>query len=145
MILGAALVSAPEAQAQATNGGQALRISPENMQWQKWGSTQRTVLYGDPGDFSCPYVDRIKFPAGYKVDAHSFQQDKQFTVISGVVLVGIGRTWNDSQLQRMPAGSFWRIPAGVSYFFGTEGEAIMQTSTGAVPGKDCSPSPDDKQ
>jgi len=115
-----------------------LRISPENMRWQKWGTSQRTMLFGNPADFDCPYVDRVKFPAGYKVDGHSFQQDKEFTVISGVVLVGIGRSWDESKLQSLPAGSFWRIPAGVSYFFRAESEVLMQTSTRAVPGRDCS-------
>jgi len=113
-------------------------ISPENMRWQKWGKSQRTMLFGNPDDFDCPYVDRVKFPAGYKVDGHAFQQDKEFTVISGVVLVGIGHTWDESKLQSLPAGSFWRIPAGVSYYFRAESEVLMQTSTREVPGRDCS-------
>lgn len=121
----------------AEEGPAAIRLTPADMRWQPWGNAQRIVLFGSAADFDCPYVDRIRLPKGYKVPSHAFSQDKVFTVLSGAVSVGIGEAWDEAKLKRLPAGSFWRIPSGVSYYFRSEVETVLQTQVGAVAGRDC--------
>src|SRR5687767_1894807 len=52
---------------------------------------QIAVLAGDPSK-PAPYTVRLKFPANYRVPAHSHPNDENVTVVSGDLFIGIGNT-----------------------------------------------------
>jgi hypothetical protein len=47
------------------------------------------VVQGDPGRTAL-YTARLKFPANYKIPAHSHPTDEQVTVLSGTLYMGMG-------------------------------------------------------
>ncbi|MBL8474094.1 MAG: cupin domain-containing protein [Rhodocyclaceae bacterium] len=113
-------------------------IAAKDMQWQPYGATAtRIILLGDANQFHCPpYTARVKWAAGTRVPEHPDHEDRTYTVLSGALYVGIGEKWDDKNLRRMPAGSFIAIPAGVSRYFRTDDETVVQTSVTGFPGKD---------
>lgn len=111
----------------------AVRLTAEEL---KWGpgrvpGQELAPLVGD-GTKPGPYVQRVKFPANYTLQAHSHPDDRTYTVISGVWYVGYGDKLDSAKLKALPAGSFHTEPANVSHFVVTknEGAVIQVTGTG---------------
>lgn len=113
-------------------------IAAKDVQWQPYGlTTMRIILLGDANRFHCPpYTDRLKWAPGTRVPEHPDHEDRTYTVLSGTLYVGIGEKWDDKALRRMPAGSFIAIPAGLSRYFKTDAETVVQTSVTGFPSKD---------
>ncbi len=83
------------------------------------------VLHGDPAAPGI-FAARVRFPAGYKVPPHFHPADEQVTVLSGILSMGMGDTWDDAKMQQLPAGSFSQVPAGAHHFAGSKTGAIIQ-------------------
>ncbi|HXZ96020.1 MAG TPA: cupin domain-containing protein [Burkholderiales bacterium] len=110
-------------------------LNANEMQWQQWGiNAQRVVLAGDGDKFHCPpYTARTKYGPNTRIPEHPDDEDRTYTVLSGNLYVGIGDKWDDKKLRKMPASSFIAIPGGVSRYFKTEGEVVVQTSATGFP------------
>jgi hypothetical protein len=86
----------------------------------------RASIYGDPSKPG-PYLHIIKVPPHAMNSAHSYSDDRRYTVISGTWYVGFGKTHNESQLIALSAGSYYALPAGVAVFNKTKDDgAIIQ-------------------
>ena len=113
-----------------------LMLTPDQVEWKpnpRVPGLGAAKVLGDatkPG----PYVQRVKFPPGRVVQAHSHPDDRTYTVISGTWYVGWGDKYDPANLKAMPPGSFYTEPAGVPHFIATpDGEAIVQiTGTGVT-------------
>src|SRR4051812_7344221 len=57
---------------------------------------QVSVLLGDPGKEGL-YVIRLKFPAGYRIPAHTHPHDEHVTVIFGAFHFGMGSRLDDTR------------------------------------------------
>lgn len=86
---------------------------------------QLAVLHGSPAEEG-PFVIRLKFPAGYVIPPHTHPKEEHVTVISGGFGMGTGDTVDRSTAPIMAAGSFVRIPVGMSHFAWTEEETVVQ-------------------
>lgn len=73
------------------------------------------VLQGDPGKPE-PYTIRLFLPAGYRIAPHSHTQTENVTVISGMLLVGMGDTFDTKVMKMFKPGGFGSIPGGVHHF-----------------------------
>ena len=111
-----------------------LTLTPEQM---KWEPNPRVPGLGvariiSSGKETGPYVYRVKFPPGRVVQAHSHPDDRTYTVLTGTWYIGWGKTFDQSKMTALPAGSFYTEPAEVPHFVSTpDGEAIVQiTGTG---------------
>ena len=111
----------------------AVRVTTEELKWRpgRVPGQELAPLIGDstkPG----PFVERVKFPANFTVQAHSHPEDRTYTVISGTWYVGYGDKLDPAKLKALPAGSFHTEPANVNHFVVTkEGGAVVQiTGTG---------------
>ena len=83
------------------------------------------VLEGDPrkeGSFTM----RLKMPAGYRIPPHTHPAAERVTVISGVVHLGLGATFDENAGREMKPGDFVAIPPGVAHFAWSKGEAVLQ-------------------
>jgi quercetin dioxygenase-like cupin family protein len=69
---------------------------------------------------------RLRFPAGYRIPAHSHPAIEHITVLSGVFGIGMGDELDISRGQAMPAGSFVVMPVGHNHFAWTEAETVVQ-------------------
>ena len=110
----------------------AIAITPDEVKWEKSGGLtlpglEQANLIGDPSKPG-PYTIRVKFPAGYRLEAHTHNDARQVTILSGTWLTGYGPTFDKSKLKRLPEGSFYTEPANVPHFVETDGAAIVQVS-----------------
>jgi quercetin dioxygenase-like cupin family protein len=88
--------------------------------------TWSAVLYGDPTKKGSEYAMRIKFPDGAKFPAHVHGGPEQVTVISGTLLVGLGKKFDATKLTALPAGSFAAIPANLPHYAAAKGETVIE-------------------
>ena len=58
-----------------------------------------------------PYVIRVKVPSGVKLMPHRHQEDRVYTVISGVFYIGRGDRFDEEKLEAYPPGSIVACPA----------------------------------
>ena len=135
LVIGLAALLPSAAGAQSTAPG-VVAVTPDEMQWKASGGLALTGLsqanlIGDPGKPG-PYTIRLKFPAGYKLAAHSHPDAREVTVLSGTWLTGYGEKFDAAALKELPAGSFYTEPANLPHFVETRGEVLIQVS-GAGP------------
>lgn len=90
------------------------------------------VLDGNPmGDSA--YTLRLKFPAGYKIPAHSHPTDEHVTVLSGSVAIGMGDKLDEMGGKALTVGGFALMPAGMNHYAYTkEGATILLHGQGPV-------------
>lgn len=86
---------------------------------------QFIVLVGDPGKEG-PYILRYRFPAGYKVPAHTHPNDENVTVISGTFHVGMGPKLDESKGEMLKAGALAHLPKGMQHYAWTSAETVLQ-------------------
>ncbi|WP_018409179.1 cupin domain-containing protein [Methylocystis rosea] len=103
---------------------------PQSMQWEAApsslpGGAEMAVLYGDPsreGDF----VVRIKAPKGYRVPPHAHPKAELVTIISGAFSFGRGQAADRATVEKLPAGSFISMPAGVLHYVFVDEDSVLQ-------------------
>jgi quercetin dioxygenase-like cupin family protein len=108
-------------------------VSPQEI---KWGpapavlppGAEAAVLFGDPGKAGL-FALRLKLPAGYSVPPHMHPVDEVVTVISGTFNLGMGETADQSQVQPLPAGSFFALPPDTAHYVFIDEETVIQIST----------------
>ena len=86
---------------------------------------QVVVLVGDPAKEG-PYILRLKFPAGYKVPAHTHPNDENVTVISGFFNIGMGPKLDETKGQTLKAGGLAHLPKGMQHFAWATQETVIQ-------------------
>ena len=112
--------------------GQAVfrSILPEDIDWEPFApfppSARLAVVVGRPSAPG-PYVVRVKVPAGVKLMPHRHQEDRVYTVISGVFYIGRGDEFDEEKLQAYPPGSVVVLPGETSHFhWAKSGEYVTQ-------------------
>jgi quercetin dioxygenase-like cupin family protein len=63
-----------------------------------------------------PLVIRFNVPAGVKVMPHRHNEDRIYTVISGVFYIGVGTEFNEDDLVAYPPGSVIVLPGNTPHF-----------------------------
>jgi quercetin dioxygenase-like cupin family protein len=89
---------------------------------------EASVLHGDPTKEGF-FAMRLKFPAGYRVPAHTHPVQEVVTVISGNFKLGMGPDADRSKAQDMPAGSLFAFSPGMPHFAYTDEETVVQITT----------------
>jgi quercetin dioxygenase-like cupin family protein len=107
-------------------------VLPEEIDWQPFAafppSARLAVVVGDPSR-SGPYVVRVKVPSGVKLMPHRHQEDRVYTVLSGVFYIGRGDTFDEGKLQAYPPGSLIVLPGDTAHFhWAKSGEYITQVT-----------------
>ena len=103
---------------------------PQDIKWETApsslpGGAEMAVLYGDPtreGDF----VVRIKAPKGYRVPPHTHPKAELVTIISGAFSFGRGQAADRASVEKLPAGSFLSMPAGVLHYVFVDEDSVLQ-------------------
>jgi quercetin dioxygenase-like cupin family protein len=82
------------------------------------------VLSGNPmGDSA--YTLRLKFPANYKIAAHSHPTDEHVTVLSGSLTVGMGDKLDEKGGKALTVGGFALMPAHMNHYAYTKEETVI--------------------
>jgi quercetin dioxygenase-like cupin family protein len=102
----------------------------------KWGSgpkslpagAQSVVLEGDPAQKGI-FALRLKLPAGYRIAPHTHPRQERVTVLSGRIQLGHGRTFDESKLKDLAAGSFFSLPPGMEHFARAAEDSVVQLNS----------------
>ncbi|MBV8638821.1 MAG: cupin domain-containing protein [Candidatus Eremiobacteraeota bacterium] len=105
------------------------RRAPDATNWVPgtggYAGTQMAVLLGDPTK-SGMYIMRMKLPAGTTFPPHVHGTTENVTVISGALMVGLGKTVDQSQMKALPAGTFVSVPPNMPHYAMAKEETVIQ-------------------
>ena len=114
--------------------GQAVfsSILSEDIEWKPFPAfppeARLAVIVGEPTQPG-PYVVRVKIPSGVKMMPHKHQEDRVYTVISGVFYIGLGDHFDADKLQAYPPGTVVVLPGNTSHFhWAKSGDYITQVT-----------------
>lgn len=86
---------------------------------------QIAVIEGDPGK-PAPYTVRLKFPANYKIAAHSHPTDEHVVIVSGALTFGMGdKLVKTAANKTLAVGGFALMPANMNHFAYTATETTI--------------------
>jgi quercetin dioxygenase-like cupin family protein len=107
-------------------------VLPEDVDWEPFApfppSARLAVLVGQPTEPG-PYVIRVKVPSGVKLMPHRHQEDRVYTVISGVFYIGRGDRFDEEKLEAYPPGSIVVLPGDTPHFhWAKSGEYVTQVT-----------------
>ena len=130
-VLALALPLAGGALAQSS-GPSPVALTADEMKWSPQGSLalpglEQVSLVGDPSKPG-PYTIRLKFPAGYKLAAHTHPDPREVTILSGTWYTGYGEKYDPALLKALPAGSFYTEPANLPHFVEVRDAVVIQVS-----------------
>jgi hypothetical protein len=112
-------------------------ILPEDIDWEAFPAlpdpVRLAVVVGhtsEPG----PYTVRVKVPSGVKLMPHRHQEDRVYTVMSGVFYIGRGEEFDQAKLEAYPPGAVVVLPGSTPHFhWAKSGEYVTQvTATGPI-------------
>jgi quercetin dioxygenase-like cupin family protein len=114
--------------------GQAVfrSVLSEDIDWEPFAafppSARLAVVVGQPAEPG-PYTVRVKVPAGVKLMPHRHQEDRVYTVISGVFYIGLGDRFDEEKLAAYPPGSVVVLPGDTPHFhWAKSGEYVTQVT-----------------
>jgi len=112
--------------------GQAVfrSVLPEDINWEPFAafppSARLAVVVGHPSEPG-PYVVRVKVPSGVKLMPHRHQEDRVYTVMSGVFYIGLGEQFDETGLEAYPPGSVIVLLSDTPHFhWAKSGEYVTQ-------------------
>jgi quercetin dioxygenase-like cupin family protein len=83
---------------------------------------------GQPSE-PAPYVVRVKAAAGVRLMPHRHQEDRVYTVISGVFYIGVGEQFDEGKLEAYPPGAVIVLPGGTPHFhWARSGDYVTQVT-----------------
>ncbi len=119
----------------AQDAMKVIRVTPDALVWKDNPNipkgAQVAVLQGDPTKAEV-VVQRVKFPANYKVPPHTHPYAENITVISGRVGLGMGEKFDAKDGAMVTAGAFFSQPEKHAHYVwtGKEGAIIQVQFTG---------------
>ena len=120
--------------AQSTPAGTVV-VTPDKLTWKpsaRVAGVEGAALIGDSTKQGA-YVERVRFPANFKVQSHTHPEERTYTIISGTWYVGWGDKFDEAKLIALPPGSFYTEPANVPHFVATKGEPVVFQLSGVGP------------
>jgi hypothetical protein len=95
-----------------------IALVPENFSWRSLPDNpalESAWVLGN-GKEPGPYILRVKLAAGGRIPPHTHPDERNSTVLQGVVYIGFGRTFDESKVVAIPSGAVCVIPANVPHY-----------------------------
>jgi hypothetical protein len=89
---------------------------------------QIAVLEGDPAKEGF-FTMRIKMPDGYRVPPHWHAKQERVTVLSGILNLAHGDTFDATKAKPLGPGTYSSMPPKMTHFAWMTGETVLQLST----------------
>ena len=104
-------------------------VVPSQIKWSPVPSlpdgAQIAVIEG-PMNQAVPITARIKFPANYRLPAHTHPVAEHVTIISGTFHMGAGDKLDTGKTRALPPGGFAIMQPGTPHFAWTSEETVVQ-------------------
>ncbi|MBP6582385.1 MAG: cupin domain-containing protein [Chromatiaceae bacterium] len=112
----------------------AVSLTPSQLTWKpgRVPGIEGAALLGS-SKAEGPYIERVRFPANFVIQAHSHPEERNYTILSGTWYIGYGDKFDETKLQALPAGSFYVEPAGRNHFVATKDEPVVLQLGGMGP------------
>lgn len=127
-LISAYLFSAP-LPVHAQHHADHVMIVPADLKWSPVPSlpagAQIAVIEGPPSNAG-PITARIKFPANYRLPAHTHPVIEHVTVLSGTFHMGAGDKLDTTKTKALTQGAFAIMQPGTRHFAWTAEETIVQ-------------------
>lgn len=107
-------------------------LLPHDVDWKPFAAfppaARLAIVVGNPAQPD-PHVVRVKLPAGQKLMPHRHDEDRVYTVISGIFYIGRGEEFDEDKLEAYPPGAVVVLPGGTPHFhWAKSGEYITQVT-----------------
>lgn len=123
--------------AAAAQSDTPIALVPENFPWRRLPDNpalESAWVLGDSQQ-ARPYILRVKLAAGGRIPPHTHPDERNNTVLQGVVYIGFGETFDESKVVAIPTGVVCVIPADVPhYVWARDGDVIYQEAGVGVTG-----------
>jgi quercetin dioxygenase-like cupin family protein len=112
-------------------------ILSEDIDWKPFSvfppAVRLAVVVGEPSEPG-PYTIRVKVPRGEKLMPPKHPEDRVYTVISGILYIGLGDQFDASKLKAYPTGAVVVLPGNTPHFhWAKSSEYVTQvTATGPL-------------
>jgi quercetin dioxygenase-like cupin family protein len=111
-------------------------IAPGQLEWGNVPSmppgASISVIEG-PMSAAAPFVVRLKFPADYRIPAHTHPGIEHVTVLSGTFYMGTGDTVDAGSAMALSPGSVAIMQPGTRHYALTRGEEVIVQVHGTGP------------
>lgn len=102
-------------------------ILPEQLQWAGAAGAAQNVMVVGAADKAGLYQQRVRMPAGAKIQPHTHPDERISVVLEGTIYVGFGETFDEGAVVAIPTGAVYVAPAGVPhYVWAKDGPALYQ-------------------
>ena len=102
-------------------------ILPEQLQWAGAAGAAQNVMVVGAADKAGLYQQRVRMPAGAKIQPHTHPDERISVVLEGTIYVGFGESFDESNVVAIPTGAVYVAPAGVPhYVWAKDGPALYQ-------------------
>lgn len=102
-------------------------ILPESLQWGGAEGGPQNVMVVGAADKAGLYQQRVRMPAGARIQPHTHPDERISVVLEGTIYVGFGATFDESNVVAVPTGAVYVAPAGVPhYVWAKDGPARYQ-------------------
>jgi len=106
-----------------------IMMSPGDLKWADVPSlppgAKIAVIEGPPTE-AVPFTFRLKFPANYKIPAHSHPAIEHVTVMSGTLNLGMGDKLDEAKTKPLSVGSVAVMQPKTNHFGWTKDETVVQ-------------------
>jgi len=112
-----------------------LRIVPESLRWSSPPGVphlQAAWVVGAEKETGA-YLLRVHIAEGGHIPLHSHPDDRQTTVLSGTVYIGLGNARGEADTIPMPAGTVYVIPAGLPHSVSAKDGPVLYQEAGYGP------------
>ena len=107
--------------------GKPQPILPEQLKWAGASGAAQNVMVVGAADKAGLYQQRVRMPAGSKIQPHTHPDERISVVLEGTIYVGFGEKFNESAVVAIPTGAVYVAPAGVPhYVWAKDGPAVYQ-------------------
>jgi quercetin dioxygenase-like cupin family protein len=113
-------------------GARWLLHQPNQIEWRAAESlppgAEIAILEGDPSKEGF-FTMRIRMPDGYRVPPHWHPKQERVTVLSGVLNLGNGSTFDPKETKALSPGAYSSMPPRMTHFAWMTGETVLQLSS----------------
>jgi quercetin dioxygenase-like cupin family protein len=105
-------------------------VNSQSVTWQAspLKGTQMAPIVGNPSGAGGYYAYLLKVPAGTRIPAHFHAMRETVTVISGVMMFGIGDAMNAAKMLTLGPGNVVSVPAGLHHYAMAKTDSIIEVS-----------------
>jgi len=107
-----------------------IMLTPDKLQWTDVAAFPgaKIAIIEGPITEAVPFTFRIKFPADYRIAPHWHPATERFTVLSGIINLGVGDTFDQTKTKALPEDSISIMEPKMHHFAWIGEETIVQLS-----------------